>query len=157
LEGKIEEAIKLLGANDEKRRESVAEAKQAIEQQKQFIDNAVQEWLLKAQLLTVQFDFDGAQEAYNTATDVAPDDFNANSAFANFSQDLNRYRQALSAYSRCLELARKSQSDSEIAETFNNLGVLDRDQGRMEEARKEYAEALQTYRELAQNPRDLSA
>jgi len=31
-----------------------------------------------------------------------------------------------------------------------NLGNLDCDQGRMEEARKEYAEALQTYRELAQ-------
>jgi tetratricopeptide (TPR) repeat protein len=35
----------------------------------------------------------------------------------------------------------------------NNLGVLDRDQDRMEEARKEYTEALQIRRELAQkNP-----
>jgi tetratricopeptide (TPR) repeat protein len=157
LEGKIEEAFKLLGANDEKRRESVAQAKQAIEQQKQLIDNAVQEWLLKAQLLTVQFDFDGALEAYKAATDAAPDDFNANFAFAKFSQKLNRYRQALSAYSRCLELARKSQSDSEIANTLNNLGILDSDQGRMEEARKEYAEALQTYESFAQkNPERFS-
>jgi tetratricopeptide (TPR) repeat protein len=40
-----------------------------------------------------------------------------------------------------------------VAGTLSNLGVLDSDQGRMEEARKEYAEALQTYRELAhKNP-----
>jgi hypothetical protein len=32
--------------------------------------------------------------------------------------------------------------------TLNNLGILDREQGRMEEARKEYAEALQIRREL---------
>ena len=36
---------------------------------------------------------------------------------------------------------------------LNNLGSLDRDQGRTEEARKEFAEALQTRRELArENP-----
>jgi nephrocystin-3 len=41
----------------------------------------------------------------------------------------------------------------ELAATLNNLGNLDGDQGRMEEARKDFAEALQTYRELAQkNP-----
>src|SRR5208337_3254552 len=36
------------------------------------------------------------------------------------------------------------------ASTLNNLGVLDPDQGQVEEARKQYAEALQIYRELAQ-------
>jgi hypothetical protein len=33
--------------------------------------------------------------------------------------------------------------------TLNNLGILDRDQGRMEEARKEWSEALQIYETLA--------
>jgi tetratricopeptide (TPR) repeat protein len=36
------------------------------------------------------------------------------------------------------------------ASTLNNLGVLDPDQGQVEEARKQYAEALQIYRALAQ-------
>ena len=36
------------------------------------------------------------------------------------------------------------------ATTLNNLGVFDRNQGRVEEARKEYAEALQIRRELAE-------
>ena len=36
------------------------------------------------------------------------------------------------------------------ASTLNNLGVLDPDQGHVEEARKQYAEALQIYRQLAQ-------
>jgi tetratricopeptide (TPR) repeat protein len=153
LDGKIEEAIKLLGDNDEKRRESVAQAKQAIEQQKQLIDNAVQEWLLKAQLLTIQFDFDGAQEAYKAAIDAAPDDFKVNFAYANFSRGLNRFEKARVAYGRCLEWARKNGKNDKLAETLDNLGILDRRQGRMEEARKEYAGALQTYRELAQeNP-----
>ena len=36
------------------------------------------------------------------------------------------------------------------ASTLNNLGVLDPSQGQAEEARKQYAEALQIYRELVQ-------
>jgi tetratricopeptide repeat protein len=36
-----------------------------------------------------------------------------------------------------------------VAGTLNNLGNLDRGQGRMEEARKEFAEALQIYETLA--------
>ena len=58
------------------------------------------------------------------------------------------------------ELAQKNPETyrPDVAETLNNLGILDRDQGRMEEARKEFAEALQIRRELAlKNPRSLSA
>src|SRR5580704_3940444 len=55
LDGKIEEAITLL--DDEKLRQSVAQAKKAFE-------DAAQAWLLKAQLLTTQFRFDEAEKAY---------------------------------------------------------------------------------------------
>ena len=68
LDGKIEEAIKLL--DDEKLRQSVAQAKEAIEQQKKVIEDAVQDWLLKAQLLTVQFRFDDAEKAYLEAIET---------------------------------------------------------------------------------------
>jgi tetratricopeptide (TPR) repeat protein len=142
--GKIEEAIQSL--DDEKLHQSLAQAKKAI-------DDVVQAWLLKAQLLTVQFRFEDAEKAYQGAIDAAPDNFAANFAFAYFSQGLNRYKQAVTAYNRCLELANKNQSKSELALTLNNLGNLDRTQGRMEEARNEFAEALQIRRELAQkNP-----
>jgi tetratricopeptide (TPR) repeat protein len=118
LDGKIDEAIKLL--DDEELRQSLGQARKAIE-------DVVQAWLLKAQLLTVQFRFDHAEEAYKAAIDAAPDNFTANFAFAYFSQGLNRYQQAASSYSRCLELARKSQNNADLALTLNNLGSLERD------------------------------
>src|SRR5260221_520811 len=53
----------------------------------------------------------------------------------------------------CLDWTRKDGKNAKPADTRNNLGIPDRDQNRMEEARKEYEEALKIYRELAQkNP-----
>ncbi len=155
LAGKISEAIKLLGDNDEKRRESVAQAKQAIEQQKKVIENALQEWLLKAQLFTVQFHFDDAETAYREAIETAPDSFQAHFAYARFNQGLNRYPTAEAAYDWCLDWARRGERNTELAVTLNNLGLLDRDQNRMEDARKEFQEALQIHRELTQKTPDV--
>ena len=64
LEGKIEEASKLLGDNDEKRRKSVAQAKQAIEQQKKVIENAVQEWCLRPSCSPSSSNSSDAEKAY---------------------------------------------------------------------------------------------
>jgi hypothetical protein len=50
----------------------------------------------------------------------------------------------------CLDWARKDGKNAEPTDTRNNLGIPDRDQNRIEEARKEYEETLKTYRELAQ-------
>src|SRR5438270_849470 len=53
----------------------------------------------------------------------------------------------------CMDWTRKDGKNAEPADKRNNLGIPDRDQNRMEEARKEYEEALKIYRELAQkNP-----
>ena len=141
LDGKIDEAIQLL--DDEKLHQALAEAKKAIQ-------DIVQDWLLKAYLLTVQLRFDDAEKAYLQAIAPEPDSFEANFAYALFIQNLNRFEQAKAAYGRCLEWARKNGKDGELPTTLNNLGVLDSVQGRMEEAGKEFAEALQIYRELAQ-------
>ena len=105
--------------------------------------------MLKAQLLTVQLRFDDAEKAYLQAIAAEPDSFEANFAYALFTQNLNRFEQAKAAYGRCLEWARKNGKDGELPTTLNNLGVLDSDQGWMEEARKEFAEALQIYETLA--------
>jgi hypothetical protein len=46
----------------------------------------------------------------------------------------------------------------DVAATLNNLGILDCDQNRMEEARNEYAEALNIYERFAErNPERFSA
>ena len=46
----------------------------------------------------------------------------------------------------------------EVAQTLNNLGIVDSVQNRAEEARKAFAEALKIYRELAKKKiGDLSA
>jgi tetratricopeptide (TPR) repeat protein len=76
-----------------------------------------------------------------------------NSAYALFNQELNRFEKARIAYERCLEWAKKYREIAKLALTLNNLGKLDRAQNRMEEARKEFEEALKIRRELAQeNP-----
>ena len=149
LDGKIDAAIELL--DDKKLHPSLAETKEVIE-------DVVQAWLLKAQILTVQFRFEDAERAYKAAIDAAPENVDANFAFARFNQGLNRHQQAMNGYSRCLELARKSENNVELARTLNILGNIDSRHDRMEEARKEYGEALQIRRELAQkNPENLSA
>src|SRR4029077_11210794 len=56
-----------------------------IEQKKKVIDNAVQEWLLAAQLFTIQLRFDDAEKAYLQAIETAPDNFEANFAYALFN------------------------------------------------------------------------
>ena len=46
-------------------------------------------------------------------------------------------------------MARQRGEDSNTARVLNNLGVLDRNQNRMEEARREYDEALGIYQRFA--------
>ena len=148
LGGKVEEAIQLL--EDEKLRQAVAQAKQAIE-------DAVQGWLLKAQLLALKFRFEEAERAYLQAIEAKPEGFEANFAYGLFNQGLNRFGKARAAYGRCLEGAKKNGVEDALAQTLNNLGNLDSNQNRPEEARQEYQEALQIYEAAAkQNPERFS-
>jgi tetratricopeptide (TPR) repeat protein len=80
----------------------------------------------------------------------APESCAANFELAQFSRILERHQEASVLYRRCLELARKSGNAAETARTLNDLGMLEADQNRPEEARKAYEEALKTYRDLAQ-------
>src|SRR6266436_879703 len=150
LDGKVDEALVTL--SDEKLRELSKAAKETKAEAGKTTE-AIQAWLLKAQLFTVQFRFDDAEKAYQEAIDTSPESLKANFAFAHFNQELNRYDKARRAYARCLELARSKDDDGDIALTLNNLANLDKDQNRPETARKGYEEALKIYREFAQkNP-----
>jgi tetratricopeptide (TPR) repeat protein len=145
LEGKVAEAITLL--DDEKLRQSTAQAKKDL-------DDAVQGWLFKGQLLTVQLRFEEAEKAYLQAIDAAPDSFKANLAYARFNYELGRLEEARAGYDLCLEVAKKNLNKAELkaerAATLNDLGILDRSRTRVDEARQELEEALQIRRELAQ-------
>ena len=151
LDGKVDQALATL--NDEKLREQSKAAKERKAEAEKATEEVIRAWLLKAQLLTVQFRFDDAEKAHQEAIDTAPDNFRAHFAFAVFNQELNHYEKARRAYERCLQLARSKGSNGDIALTLNNLAMLDRDQNRMEAARKEFEEALKIYRELGKtNP-----
>jgi len=151
LDGKVDQALVTL--DDEKLRELSRAAKERKPEAEKSIEEAIQNWLLRAQLLTVKFRFDDAEKAYQQAIDTSPESFKANFAFARFNQELNRYDKAMRAYAHCLELARLKENNGDIAGTLNNLAILDHNQNRPEAARKEYEEALKIRRELGdKNP-----
>src|SRR6266566_8397649 len=152
LDGKVDRA--LVALSDEKLRELSKAPKETKVEAEKTTEEAIRAWLLKGQLLTVQFRFDDAEKAYQGAIETSPESFEANFAFAWFSQQLNHYDKAMSAYGRCLELAKRNQNNGEIAMTLNNLAMLNGDQNRPEAARKGYEEGLKIYRDLAQKKPD---
>src|SRR6266478_3220379 len=106
LYGKVDQALVTL--NDEKLRELSKAAKERKAEAEKATQEAIQNWLLKAQLLTVQFRFDDGEKAYEEA--------------------LKFYR----------ELAQKNPDTylPSMATTLNNLATLDQTQNRPEAARK---------------------
>jgi tetratricopeptide (TPR) repeat protein len=96
LQGKITQALELL--EDEKLHRLVAEPQKNRTETKKVVEDAIQTWLLKAQLLTVQFRFDEAESAYLAAIELGPDSFAPHFAFASFNQELNRYEKAKTTY-----------------------------------------------------------
>ena len=78
--------------------------------------------------------------------DVAPV---LNSDQNRMEETRKEHEEALKTYR---ELAEKEPDTylPEVAQTLNDLGIVDSAQNRVEEARKAFAEALKIYRELAQ-------
>ena len=57
-----------------------------------------------------------------------------------------------------MDWTRKDGKNAEPTDTRSNLGIPDRDQNRMEEARKDYEEALNIYEAFAkQDPEEFSS
>ena len=147
LGGKVSDALQILDMD--RLRQSVEEAKRRRSLAEKEPTAGIQTFLLRAGLLTTQFRFEEADETYEEAIAVAPEGFDVCFAYAVFSQRLNRHRKALGAYQRCEDLARRSGSKTKLAMTLNNLGILHRDQNRMEDARQAYEEALKIYGDFA--------
>jgi tetratricopeptide (TPR) repeat protein len=151
LDGKVEEAQTTL--KEEELREFSKAAKEKKAEAEKATEEAVQNWLLKAHLLTMQFRFDEAEKGYQEAIDTSPESFEANFALALFNEKQHRNDKAKRAYARCLELAKLKGNSDQIAVTLNNLANVDTDQNRAEAARKGYEEALKIFRQEAQRDR----
>jgi tetratricopeptide (TPR) repeat protein len=144
LAGQVDDALQVL--DDEKLRQA---AEAAARQSRQVVEN----YLLKARILTTQFKFNEAEGAYEKAIRAFPESFQASFGLGVFCQELNRYGRALGAYERARALAGLSGEEADVASTLNNLGNLHRDQNRMAEARQAFEEALGIRRKLAEaNP-----
>lgn len=144
LQGKVDEALQIL--DDEK-------LKGAAEAARRQAGQVVQNYLLKARILTTQFRFDEAEAMYQKAMTTVPESFQASFGFATFCYDSRRYGKALSAYERALTQARLSGDPADVARTLNGLGALHSEQRRMDDARSALKEALKIWRHLAQaNP-----
>ena len=151
LKGKVQDALKIL--DDEKLRKSIEAAQVAKIEADKSIAKAMEGYLLKARLLSTQFQFADAEGVYESAIQAAPDSFEAHFAFGFFSQNLNHFAIAGREYQRSLEISQRDGRQRNVASALNNLGNLDRDQNRMEQARQHFEEALKIRRPLAQqNP-----
>jgi tetratricopeptide (TPR) repeat protein len=157
LAGQVEQALKVL---DEAKLRAMA---QAAQERKAAADRqlsaASQAYRLRGQLLTSQLQFADAEKAYRAAVDATADDFDANFEVAYFSQTLNHFEDAIMFYAKAERISRQLASGNPpvyrpyMATTLNNLGIVYRDENRMDEARKAYGEALEIRRDLArQNP-----
>jgi tetratricopeptide (TPR) repeat protein len=152
LDGRIQEAINVL--RDEELNRQLAGARGRKAEAESEIKAAARGWMLRGQLLTLQFQFNEAERAFRAAVEASPEDFAANFALGVFAQQLNRHDEARAAYGRCLELARREGSDPELADTLDNLAGLDYQQGRMQEALQEFDEALAIHRRSAEKGPD---
>jgi tetratricopeptide (TPR) repeat protein len=113
LDGQIDPALKVL--DEERLRSNLAAAKQRKEEAEKEIEKAAGSWVLKAQLLTIQFRFADAESAYAEALKAAPNSVGVNSAFALYNLQRNRYAVAVKAFERCLDLARQEGDQSVVA------------------------------------------
>ena len=85
VQGKVEEALILL--DDAK----LLQAAQAAQRQ---VQQVVENYFLKARILTTQFRFEEAENIYQLAVRAAPENFQAAFALASFSLELNHYEKA---------------------------------------------------------------
>jgi tetratricopeptide (TPR) repeat protein len=151
LNGKIPEALEVL--NEHKLAQAAAAAKEQKEQAEKAIAETVQDYLLRARLLTTQFRFDEAEKSYRAAIEISPDSFDAHAAFGYFNEGLNRHWQARIEAEKSRSLAHATGNKAGEAGSIENLGVLDHQEGEPIEARKKYNDALSRFEELdKQNP-----
>ena len=126
------------------------------------LDNKANEWLLKAQLTTIDYSL-GEQRIATTSSYYEKALKSGRTperlfAYAKFLQDNNQFRVSETLYIEALSILRQLANDNPtvylpgVATTLNNLGVLVAvDSQRRNEAEALYTEALTSYRQLAKS------
>lgn len=150
FEGQVEQALQLLSA---------VRLKQQVELAQQALTQVVKGYILRGRLLMAKFQFDEAAVAFGEAVQLAPNDGDAQSAYAHFNLDQNRSELARQGYERALEIySDLAKTNPEtylpaVGATLNVLGVIYIRQNRYDDARTAYENALPIQRDLAKiNP-----
>jgi len=147
IQGDVDAALKLL--DEERLHRSILAARRRREEAEQEIDQAVQGYQLRAQLLYMRFRFDEAEKTYQAAVAEAPESFAAQFALGSFCRQMNRLTKALGPMEQALAIARRAGAQDQIAKALSGLGILHVNLNRMDEARKAFEEALSIRRDLA--------
>jgi len=167
-EGKLREADAILKTEDlqQEQRTLLAEKARHEEKGKELAEDLrhnASEFLLKAQLRATQFDekrmeetcafFEQALNSYRSAENLF--------VYAYFLQEHKQFNNAINLFKDALNIYRKKRSEKtvvyerDIALTLNNLGVLYKTQGRFEDAREAYQEALEIREKLTQQSQEI--
>ena len=144
LNGEVPDALKLL--DSEKLRQSALSAKEQKEEADKAVAEAVQSYLLRARVLTTQFQFDEAEKTYKTAIEYLPDSLDLHFSLAGFYFDINKYDEARLEMWKSVAMARSSGNTRVLGMALSNLGVIDRRGRLLKEAREELEEALKVFR-----------
>jgi tetratricopeptide (TPR) repeat protein len=134
VDGEIDRALEVL--REEELIRNMEEAKKRREEADRAYAQAALTWRLRAQLLS------------------SPNGYDVNLALASFSQILDHYAAAITAFERCLDIARRNGDKVRVLEIQSNLAKLHHDQSQIEDARKACEEALQILQDLARNNPD---
>jgi tetratricopeptide (TPR) repeat protein len=147
LDGKIDEALKLLDDDDIAR--EADRANREIASGQRDLTRAIDEWLLKAALFTSKLQFDDAEKTYLRAIGKAPSSFKALYGYAQLELHLHHHDLAIDAFSRSAQLADGSNK-ANAAKALNGLGNTYLETGNFEAAATALERSLSTYEALAQ-------
>ena len=120
------------------------------EKVKRARQQGVENYMIRARLLTADFQFPLAYKNYLEAIDKDSTNLDNLWEVAYFLDAQNQHQRAILLYEKCLVLAK---TGAQRAAFLNNLGNLYKNNNRMKEAEKAYSEALSGYRILSdKNP-----
>nr|HQU59216.1 tetratricopeptide repeat protein [Saprospiraceae bacterium] len=108
---------------------------------------AVENYMIRARMLTANFEFPAAYRSYLQAIEKDSFNFENISEAAFFLHKQNQYQWAMPLYQRAMTLA---QTDKDRATLLNNLGLLLEDNESFAEAEAAFQEALKIYRRLVE-------
>ncbi len=146
-EGRLQDAIAILEEKKLEEEMNVAQELTAIEVDKQKLQQqAVQNYMLKARLLTAGFQLDEAYQNYLYAIQYDSTNVEHLSELANFCDRLNKQDLSITYFKQAL---RHSAIKDQQASIHNNLGNQYRYINRYDKARSAYLKALNIYKQLA--------